>query len=170
MTHHPDEPHRDKLPDGAEQPEPDQPAGGASGDGAFDEEAAWRMIVENYGERPEMGAPVEPDPPRHPLPANPFDRTFADSLDTEATWQDEGHFVPPEPPPLPRPEPRRRLAWAGLFGTPVVLLLAAVLHLALPTWAVTLLVVGFVGGFVYLVATMPRTRHDDWPGDDGAVV
>ena len=29
--------------------------------------------------------------------------------------------------------------------------------------------VGFVGGFVYLVATMPRNRGD-WPGDDGAVV
>ena len=33
-----------------------------------------------------------------------------------------------------------------------------------------LLVVGFVGGFGYLVATMPRGRHDGWSGDDGAVV
>ena len=32
------------------------------------------------------------------------------------------------------------------------------------------LVGSFVGGFVYLVATMQRRRPGDWSGDDGAVV
>ena len=32
------------------------------------------------------------------------------------------------------------------------------------------LVVAFVGGFVFLVATMDRPGGDGWGGDDGAVV
>ena len=35
-------------------------------------------------------------------------------------------------------------------------------------WVSMLLVAAFVGGFVFLVATMPRDRGED--GDDGAVV
>lgn len=172
MSHQPDDPHRDHLPDGVEQPQPDPPVGDPDSGEGLDEEAAWRMIVENYGERPEMGAP---DPPaehgRPPVePRGPFDRGYLDSLESDATWEDEGHFIPPEPPPLPKLEPRRKLAWTGLFGAPALLLLAVVFGWVFPTWAVALLVASFVGGFVYLVATMPRNRHDDWSGDDGAVV
>ncbi len=32
------------------------------------------------------------------------------------------------------------------------------------------LVAAFVGGFVFLVATMDRHGDDGWAGDDGAVV
>jgi hypothetical protein len=41
--------------------------------------------------------------------------------------------------------------------------------ISIPGWLSFLLVTGFLGGFVYLVATM---RRDDgaWPGDDGAVL
>jgi hypothetical protein len=40
-----------------------------------------------------------------------------------------------------------------------------------PGWAAVLMALALIGGFVYLVATMPRRRdHDDWGGDDGAVV
>ncbi len=180
MTHFPDDPHRDHRPDGIDQPDPEPPADPGAED-AYDEDAIWRSIIENYGERPEMGAPppdpgdgappVEPSPVVEPEPArSPFDRSYLDALETEATWEDEGHFVPPEPPPLPKLEPRRKLAWAGLFGAPLLLLLAVVFGWVYPTWLVFLLVAGFVGGFVYLVATMPRSRHDDWGGDDGAVV
>lgn len=49
------------------------------------------------------------------------------------------------------------------------MLLAVVLGWTFPSWIMGLLVIGFVGGFVYLVATMSRIRHD-WSGDDGAVV
>ncbi len=172
MTHHPDDPHRDQVPEGVHPPEPDPPAGDPGGDGAFDEDAAWRMIVENYGERPEMGTPVEERPgPAEPVePRGAFDRSYLDSLNTEASWDDEGHFVPPDPPPLPKLDPRRKLGWGGLFGSPLALLLAVVFGWVYPTWVVALLVSAFVGGFVYLVATMPRSRHGDWPGDDGAVV
>ncbi len=165
MTQHPDDPHRDHLPDGVE-PEPDQPTGGPQDGRGLDEEAAWREIVENYGERPQMG----PEPAPAPPPRDVFDRTFVDGPTTEATWEDEGHFVPPDPPPLPKLDPRRKLAWAGLFGAPLALLAAVVFGWAFPTWGVFLMVAAFVGGFVYLVATMPRGGHDDWSGDDGAVV
>jgi hypothetical protein len=82
---------------------------------------------------------------------------------------EEGHFVPPEPPPVPRGTPARRLAWAGLFGAPAVMLAAVVLGWTFATWLVVVLVAAFVGGFVFLVATMQRD-HDDWSGDDGAVI
>ncbi len=114
-----------------------------------------------------------PTPPRRNL----FDRSFIEStteqqheLNSAASWDDEGHFVPPPPPPLPVLEPRRKWAWIGLFGAPALMLLGIVLGWNYPSWISALLVGGFVGGFVYLVATMSRTGRGHWPGDDGAVV
>lgn len=174
--------------------QPDEPVPGSSDvEPKLDEEAAWAAIVENYGERPAMFADAgsadeepdtdEPTEPAEPAASGPkrsvFDRSFVDSqrldtpggeLNTAADWNDEGHFVPPPPPPLPVVEPRRRLAWAGLFGAPLLMLLGVVLGWSLPDFLIGLLVTAFVGGFVYLVATMTRVRRDDWTGDDGAVV
>jgi len=182
MTHHPDDPFWEKHPDGVDHSEPDPPTGDSGAEGAYDEDAIWREIIENYGDRPTLGdsplvEPVETErPPVAPVesepiaPRNLFDTSHLDSMNSEASWEDEGHFVPPEPPPLPRLDPRRKLAWGGLFGAPVLLLLAVVFGWIYPTWLVAMLVAAFVGGFVYLVATMPGGRHDDWSGDDGAVV
>ncbi len=90
--------------------------------------------------------------------------------DPGASWHDEGHFVPPAPPPLPTLDLRRRLAWWGLLGTPVAAVLLVVLNVALPRWGAVLLAAAFVGGFGYLVTTMRSGPPDDWSGDDGAVV
>jgi hypothetical protein len=38
----------------------------------------------------------------------------------------------------------------------------------MPAWLGYLLVVGFVGGFIYLVLQMPREPRDPW--DDGAQI
>lgn len=111
------------------------------------------------------GAGGEPDSLR-----SLFQPTWGDSLDSEASWDEEGHFVPPPPPPLPTVDPRRRLAWTGLFGAPVVALLLVALDATLPGWGAVLLVVAFVGGFGYLVATMGSSPPDDYSGDDGAVI
>lgn len=219
---------------------------------SFDEEAAWRLIVENYGEVPQVGSPatgpatgpandpapegpvdaipsaptapsipsapsapsgpsapsVEPGGPDELDPAtrpdsdrNLFDRAYLDALESSydpprdpggdggpvrdvdqgdrvdgddlerhnrRRTDDHDHFVPPEPPPVPRGTPARRLAWAGLFAPPVLLILAVVFSWTLPTWLSMLLVAGFVGGFVFLVMTMPRDGGDGW--GDGAVV
>jgi hypothetical protein len=48
------------------------------------------------------------------------------------------------------------------------MLVAVVLGWTYPVWFAVGLVLAFVGGFVFLVATMPRDRGDGW--DDGAVV
>lgn len=60
------------------------------------------------------------------------------------------------------------VAWAGVLGSPLVLLCALVFGFSLPAWLGYLLVAGFVGGFLYLVVKMPREPREPW--DDGAQV
>ena len=148
---------------------PEDPEGQApNGDRKLDEDAAWRSIVENYGPEPSepdtaVAEPVETRPVLEPV------ETHQDSFNTEASWDDEGHFIPPTPPPLPPLEPKRKFAWTGLFGAPTFMLIAVVLGWDLPRLLIGFLVFWFMAGFVYLVATMPRTRGGDGP-DNGAVV
>ena len=124
------------------------------------DDAAWREIVAHFGDRAEL-----PEDPREqrvlrdaiPRPAEDPDR-----------WEAEEHFVPPPPPPLPRPAGLRLAAWLGLFGAPTVMLVCLVLGVSVGAFVGLLLLVAFVGGFGYLVATMRKGRDDGW--DDGAVV
>ena len=74
--------------------------------------------------------------------------------------------MPPEPGPLPVPAPDRGIAWIGVFGAPVVLLVSLLAGIDLPRWVGWLMVAWFVGGFVYLVHQMPREPRDPW--DDGS--
>ena len=150
------------------------------------DELAWQAIVDNFGERveldePPVDFPVElttDEPPTPEPPAGPFGGRFADAsgFATYAAREQpdpvdddeiEG-YTPPEPPPLPRLAPDRALAWAGVFGSPLVLLLTLLLSISIPSWLGYLLICGFVGGFVYLVVKMPREPRDPW--DDGAQV
>jgi hypothetical protein len=81
---------------------------------------------------------------------------------------DEG-YVPPEPPPIPRGDTVSRLAWAGVLGGPLFLILAAMFWSEdAPQVLVLTAVAAFVAGFIALVARMPQHHDDD--GDDGAVV
>ena len=145
--------------------EPDEAAQEAAA-----QEAAWREIVENFGERAEL-----PDPaPAAPEPTTPVD--FGDDVDeafepdAEAYDVDEfDRFVAPRPT-LPRTTPERFLAWLGVLGTPVLTILLVVAHQAMdwwiPSWVVTGMVIAFLAGFGYLVFAMPREPRDPW--DDGA--
>ena len=119
---------------------------------------------------PEPPATLPPAPDAPSVPTSPPDTGSSDPLNSRATWEDEGHFVPPVPPPLPSVEPRRRIAWIALLGSPVVGLLLVLLQIAIPRWMSSLLVIAFVGGFCYLVATMGQPSRGDWSGDDGAVL
>lgn len=83
---------------------------------------------------------------------------------------DEHHFVPPVPPPLPTGDVVTRWAWVGLVGGPLLLVLAAILRVQLGPWLLLLGVAGFVGGFVTLVARMEDRPPTDSDPDDGAVV
>ena len=181
MTHTPDDPN-------------DPTDGGARGRdegarGKLDEDAAWREIIAHYGDEPAIerliaeeglsgresqdeeppgGRPETPEAPSDDRLRGLFRPTWDDQIQTGATWEDEGHFVPPDPPPMPAMDPRRRAAWAGLFGSPLVMLVAVVFGWYLPRWLMFCLALAFAGGFVYLVATMPNRR--DGSGDDGAVL
>jgi hypothetical protein len=160
---------------------PHDPSGDAS-EHRSAEDAAWQAIVENYGDRPsldedspETGAgdlgPLADEVPGSPrdLVAPPVagDRRFETGAERPAAETEE-HFVPPPPPPIPRAEPARLLAWIGLFGVPSFVLLALVTRLPLASWLGLLLMVWFVGGFVFLVASMRTDPRDE--NDDGAVL
>lgn len=125
------------------------------------EDAAWREIVDNYGERAEVDDAPQPEPPPLPVAA-----AEPEPEPTVVRPADEERFVPPPPPPLPRPAPPRAIAWAGVFGVPVVLLVCLVATLDLPTLLDYALLTWFVGGFGYLVATMSREPREPW--DDGS--
>ncbi len=141
-----------------------------------DDDETWRAIVENYGDRADIGVnrdsdeasagPTEPAwaTPEHP--AEPAARTW-DEASIDSDWSQE-RFVPPPPPPVPSTTKDRMMAWFGVFGSPTILLLALVLGIELPSFIATLLVVSFVVGFVYLVMLMPSGPRD--PDDNGAVL
>ena len=130
------------------------------------EEEAWRAIVENYGERPEAPAAEE-----SPIPRPRAEDVVPYAEPTAAEPDPEAGFVPPVPPPLPRTTWQRLVAWGGALGAPLVLLVFLVAQLPLPGFLALLLVAWFVGGFVFLVLTMPSgpsAQRPPW--DDGARV
>ncbi|CAM5261418.1 hypothetical protein [Streptomyces narbonensis] len=111
-------------------------------------------------EKPALGssivfAPgVRPSGPRDYSPAEPEDGPDG---------AEEGHFVPPEPPPLPEADATTKFAWLGVVGGPVLMLAAVLFQWDMTWWLTTLCVGGFLGGFATLVA---RMKHDD-DDDDG---
>jgi len=84
---------------------------------------------------------------------------------------DDEHFIPPAPPPLPRLDPLTKGAWAALFGGPGYLVVATAAGWSVPGLAAFCAVAAFVAGFAILVLRMnepgPGGSNDD---DDGAVV
>jgi hypothetical protein len=152
----------------------DDPDRGLDVDARFAEiVAGWEPSVEEEETDSSPTAEASPEPPAAEPPSTErlrglFQPSWNDPLDSEASWEDEGHFVPPPPPPLPRVAPERRLAWAGLLGTPLIALLLIGAGIRVTGWMAVLLVLMFVGGFGYLVATMGSGPPDDLSGDDGA--
>lgn len=148
-------------------------------------EAAWEAIVANYGDRPAWEQPgsgtsttrpardtpaapsLPPDEPDEPRVAPGPDPRSGGSVREPA--EREEHFVPPPPPPVPRTTPPRLAAWIGLFGVPLFALASLLVGVSLPQWLSVVLMVWFVGGFVFLVASMRPGHHDDHD-DDGAVL
>ncbi|MFD5737895.1 hypothetical protein ACFWIY_34565 [Streptomyces sioyaensis] len=101
----------------------------------------------------------------------PRDWSAAKASDDDFDDTDEGHFTPPEPPPLPQADVTAKFAWIAVIGGPL-LLVAMVLFQQPVTWWITVLGIGgFLGGFATLVARMKNDDEDDddLPGS-GAVV
>lgn len=134
------------------------------------EAAAWAAIVANFGERAVLDPADEPDTAARsePAPSSAADPGPDPDDAIDALLEEEQRFVPPDPPPVPMPPPDRLAAWIGVFGSPAVLLVCLVVGVTIPTLLGWALVIGFIGGFCYLLARSPGTPRD--PGDDGSRV
>ncbi|WP_413251700.1 hypothetical protein [Streptomyces spectabilis] len=98
--------------------------------------------------------------------AGPRDYTGAEPSDDDFDESDEGHFVPPEPPPLPDADVTAKFAWLAVTGGPLLLLLAVLLGWEMTWWLTTIGIGGFLGGFATLVARM-KSDDDEENGDPG---
>ena len=122
---------------------------------------------------------AQPPGPRWPAVPGPFGgmnpgppqiRIVRPASPAPLPGDDDDHFVPPEPPPMPRLDPVAKGAWVALFGGPAYLLIAVMLGWQVPSLAAFAAVACFVGGFATLVVRMgDRPPRDSGP-DDGAVV
>ncbi len=121
-----------------------------------------------------------------------FDSRFAETLDPDviqtprvirgpgarraagrhAAEDDEEHYIPPVPPPLPKLDPLAKGAWAALFGGPGYLVVATAAGWSVSGLAAFCAVAAFVAGFAILVLRMNGPQGPGGPddGDDGAVV
>jgi hypothetical protein len=156
-------------------------------------ELAWREIVEHYGERavldePDTAAPATTSTgqaPTAPPATDPevddtqprdFTAALSDDLvdddpveERERASREAERFRPPPPPPFPVPRTwQRGVAWAGIFLAPVLALVIALSGIYVNPLVGWLLVLWFVGGFLFLVFEMPRSPRDPW--DDGSRV
>jgi hypothetical protein len=141
--------------------EPETPRNTPAGDDEPEEErpASARPVGSSVAFAPGVGGP------RDYSVTEPAEENF-----DEDDEDDEGHFVPPEPPPLPEADVTAKFAWLGVLGGPVLLLLAVLLGWEMTWWLQTLGIGGFLGGFATLVMRMnPGDEEGDDPGR-GAVV
>jgi hypothetical protein len=151
-----------------------------SGAGSWPDRENLAAAAEEHGGGPAGAgpAPADQQPPettRGPvpgiIPAPPRIRIVRPAVPAPLPPAEEDeHFVPPEPPPLPRLDPVSKGAWAALFGGPGYLLVAVLVGWQIPGVAAFLAVAAFVGGFATLVVRMQDRPPADSGPDDGAVV
>ena len=128
-------------------------------------------IDEAIGRHGRLGADRANDPDVIQVP-RPIRGPTARGVPADATpADDEEHFIPPVPPPLPKLDPVAKGAWAALFGGPGYLIVATAAGWSVSGLAAFCAVAAFVAGFAILVLRM----HEPGPGgpddgDDGAVV
>jgi hypothetical protein len=127
---------------------------------------------------PKKDGPKKDEKPVRPLGGSvsfapgvgPRDYSAPDASEDDFEDDDEGHFVPPEPPPLPAADTTAKFAWLGVLGGPLILLVAVLLGWEMTWWLATVGIGGFLGGFGTLVTRMRTDDEDeDGPGR-GAVV
>lgn len=107
-----------------------------------------------------------------PLDPAPLDAARPGPRDWDAAEDpDEGHFVPPEPPPLPTGDTTAKFAWIAVLGGPALLLFDALVWREVVSWPAWVGLTAFLGGFTTLIVRM-KDRDPDEPHDPhgGAVV
>ncbi len=116
--------------------------------------------------KPSPAAPAGP-PTRsiviHPVIRGPRDYEVEED-------EDDGHFVPPEPPPLPEADLTTKFGWIAVLGGPLLLFSFVLLQLDLAWWVILVGVGGFIGGFATLVSRMRTEEDEDDDPHGGAVV
>jgi hypothetical protein len=80
---------------------------------------------------------------------------------------DDGEFVPEDPPKLSATDPLTMLAWLGAVGAPVALVLSSMFWRSAPLLAILGMVAIFIGAVVYLIMKLPQEKDEN---DDGARV
>ncbi|MFG2646482.1 hypothetical protein [Streptomyces sp. NPDC048436] len=145
--------------------------GGAGSEGAESDKGAKNLTApedpDDSGSKKSLGGSVS----FAPGVGGPRDYTAPEPSDDDLDADDEGHFVPPEPPPLPDGDVTAKFAWLAVLGGPLLMLLTVLLGWQMTWWLATVSIGGFLGGFATLVARMKGDddeEHDD-PGR-GAVV
>ncbi len=131
------------------------------------EQQAWDAIVADLSGQIDLG---EQFPRERSLP--PLSTTgdhpdpLAEPEELELDDDAEG-YVPPHPPPLPRPaDTVARFAWSAVIGGPALIIAVSVLNWE--TWLAGLGIAATVAGFAALIARMKDERDDE--GGNGAVV
>jgi hypothetical protein len=127
------------------------------------EQRAWDAIVADLSGQIDLGPEFPKDPPSPPVPTSAPEVAAAAEADDED--DEDARYVPPQPPPIPRPaDAIGRFSWAAVIVGPLLVLVTTVLEW--DRWMADLGVVLSVGGFVSLIWRM-NDRDED---DDGAVV
>ncbi|WP_211880426.1 hypothetical protein [Pseudarthrobacter albicanus] len=143
--------------------DPDAPGGGAAAGRAFRDFDPLGLSG---------AAPVEPSARERLAPKTPAaDGTGGAGgrpgaapgpRDFEAD-DDEGAFVPEEPPSLAGADPMTVLAWLGAVGGPVALVMAAMFWRSAPLVAILGIVAAFAASVIFLIMKLPgeKDEHDD---------
>lgn len=120
-----------------------------------------------------LAGPAEEPTAESPRPSGPPPQAWRGS-DTEWDWTwgtDEEHYVPPEPPPLPRLRPLTIVALV-LIAAAVLLLFAPGLIGLAPRVGTPIALIALTGGGVLLLLRVRKTpRHEEGGDrDDGAQI
>ncbi|GAA2799740.1 DUF308 domain-containing protein [Saccharopolyspora taberi] len=140
-------------------------------DGPDDIDAAFAEIVaglereQSFGKWPEAEAETEAE--RTPRPEQPTEDTGPRDWTPPDEPEDEGHYVPPEPPPLPTPRPST-LGGIVVIGIGLILLLLPALAGLGSSTALPIGLIAVSGGIIWLLLRMRQGPPSS--GDDGAQV
>ncbi|WP_245812086.1 hypothetical protein [Actinophytocola xinjiangensis] len=150
-------------------PDPDDPEPGTGGTALADDPPGERT-ADGPGHRAGDQATDQPTE-ETPRPAGPPPTAWRGS-DTEFDWSwgtDEEHYVPPEPPPLPRLRPMTIIALVLIAVAIVLLFVPGVIGLSARV-GTPIALIALTGGGVLLMLRVRKTpRHfDEGERDDGA--
>ena len=152
--------------DGAEDSPQDIDAAFAQIVADLQREGIGRSLPEDEPRRRQTAAPVEEEEPP-PRPAEASWRGYNGEFDTFNDNEDE-HYEPPEPPPLPRLRWPTMLA-IGLMVVGIVLLVLPAVTALDGRFATPVGLLALAGGIATLLLRARTTSRLE-PGDDGAEV